>query len=72
VCPPSSIRISRWHVENALTKARNGEVSERQLMEWATMILINDVFYWSGDDADLIGEWISRLSLDLISETYHH
>lgn len=64
-CKAHSIKVSRHHLENALVKTRIGELSERDLVNWATMILINDAFFWSGEDAHIIGRWICELSLDL-------
>jgi hypothetical protein len=34
------------------------------LVDWATMLLINDCYYWKGKDAQLVGEWVGFLSLD--------
>lgn len=65
VCHAHAIQVSRRHLEAALAKTRTGELSERDLVNWATMILINDAFFWSGEDADLVGRWICELSLDL-------
>lgn len=65
ICPPRSIRITKRHLDRALTRTRRKEITERELVDWATMILINEAFYWTGKNADLIGEWISGLSLDL-------
>jgi hypothetical protein len=64
-CPARAVEVSRRHLEAALAKTRMGELSARDLVNWATMILINDVFFWSGEDADLIGQWICEISLDL-------
>lgn len=64
-CGSLTIRITRWHIENALAKRREKKLSERDLVIWATMLLINDSFYWEGADAELIGQWICGLSLDL-------
>jgi hypothetical protein len=66
VCPVPAIRITRQHVDNAAAKRRQKQVSERQLVNWATMLMINDVFFWSGEDAELVGEWLERISMDLI------
>ena len=66
VCPPRAVRVTRRHLERALTRTREKGITERELANWATMSLVNDVFYWAGKDADLIGEWISGLSLDLV------
>jgi hypothetical protein len=62
------VRITREHVENALEKRRLKQISERDLINWATMVMINDAYYWERKDEDAVGEWVERLSLDLIPE----
>jgi hypothetical protein len=68
VCPEPRVRITREHVENVLGKRRLKQISERQLIDLATMILINGAYYWECQDEDAVGEWVERLSLDLIPE----
>jgi len=69
VCPePKVVRITRKHVENALEKRRLKQISDRQIINWATMIMINDAYYWDREDADVVGGWVQQLSLDLIPE----
>jgi hypothetical protein len=68
VCAEPKVRITREHIENALEKRRCEQISERQLVDWATMILINDVYFWEPEDAELVAEWVDRISLDLIPE----
>lgn len=53
-CGVHTVQVSRRHLENALARKRRKELSEHELVIWATMILINDVFFWSGEDADLV------------------
>jgi len=55
-------------VENALEKRRLKQISEQQLIDWATMIMINDAYYWEREDAEVVGDWVEQLSLDLIPE----
>jgi hypothetical protein len=55
VCPEPTFRIRRWHVENALAKRREKTISERDLVNWATMLMINDAFFWKGEDAEAVG-----------------
>jgi hypothetical protein len=66
VCPAHAVEITKLHLEQALAKRREKNISDQELVNWATMILINDAFYWEGVDAELIGEWICRFSLDLV------
>jgi len=66
-CPEPTVRITPQHVENLLAKRRRREISEVQLRDWATMIQINDCYYWERGD-DVVAEWVCRLSMDLIPE----
>lgn len=68
VCPERKIRITREHVENALENRRLKQMSEQQLIDWATMTMINDAYYWEREDAEVVGDWVEQLSLDLIPE----
>jgi len=65
VCPEPEIRVTLADLRKALGMRRHGELSEAQLIDWATTLLTNNVFYWDGADAQLIGEWINGISLDL-------
>ncbi len=66
-CPEPTVRITPQHVENLLAKRRRREISERQMRDWATMIQINDAYFWEPAD-DVVAEWVCRLSMDLIPE----
>jgi len=44
---------------------RENAISENQLVDWATTLLTNSVFYWDGEDAKTVSEWINSISLDL-------
>jgi hypothetical protein len=32
------------------------------------MLMINDAFFWKGEDAEAVSEWVERLHLDLMPE----
>lgn len=59
------IRITRVHIATALEKRRRNAIAEHELIAWATTLLTNSVFFWDGDDANSVSEWINGLSLDL-------
>jgi hypothetical protein len=61
------ILITRAHLENILRKRRSKQVSDQDLIDWSTMIMINDVYHWDSND-DPLSEWINRLHLDLFAE----
>jgi hypothetical protein len=41
--------------------------TERQIVDWVTMITINDAYYWQPDDNE-VAEWINFLGLDFTPE----
>lgn len=65
ICADRTIRITRAHLENVLCKRRSKRMSDRDLVDWATMLMINDAYYWNWRDS-ILSEWISRFHLDLL------
>jgi hypothetical protein len=65
VLPELGIIITKQHIENALNRKRLGIVSERKLVLWATMILLNDAYEIDSADEDLIAEWLNDISFEL-------
>ena len=63
--PEPGIAITRAHISNALERKREGEVSERDLVHWATILLLNDAYVLDPGDEDLIAEWLNDISLHL-------
>lgn len=63
--PEPGIPITKKHVENALQKKRQGSITERQLVEWATVILHNQAYELEAKDEDLIAEWLNNISFEL-------
>jgi hypothetical protein len=63
--PEPGIAITRRHLENALTLKRDGKIKERDLVEWATLLLLNDAYVLDSGDEDLIAEWLNDMSLHL-------
>jgi hypothetical protein len=63
--PEPGIVITREHIENALERRRFGLVSERDLVVWATVLLMNDAYALDPGDEDLIAEWLNDISLNL-------
>jgi hypothetical protein len=63
--PEPGIVISRHHISNALDKKRDGLISERDLVYWATILLLNDAYVLDPGDEDLIAEWLNDISLHL-------
>jgi hypothetical protein len=65
IAPEPGVLITKWHIENALTKKRNREITDERLIEWATMLLMNHGYDFDEKDEDLIAEWLNDISLDL-------
>jgi hypothetical protein len=66
--PNPGIRIGMEHIRNALSKHWKGEVTEIELSDWATMLLLNEAYEWSGPDEDEIAEMLHELSVRNIPE----
>lgn len=65
--PEPGIAITRAHISNALEKKRLGEITEKDLVNWATLLLLNDAYVLDPGDEDLIAEWLNDISLHLDS-----
>ena len=63
--PEPGIEITREHISNALERKRFGLISERELVHWATILLLNDAYVLAPGDEDLIAEWLNDISLNL-------
>lgn len=63
--PEPGIVISREHISNALERKRFGLISERDLVYWATVLLLNDAYVFDPGDEDLIAEWLNDISFNL-------
>ena len=66
VCRDPKIRITLEHVQKALKKCRANQISAHELVNWATMLVTNNVFYWDAAD-NAIAEYVNRLCLDLVA-----
>jgi hypothetical protein len=65
IAPQPGVLITKWHIENALTKKRDGAISDGQLIEWATMLLMNHGYELDQKDNNLVAEWLNDISFDL-------
>ena len=63
--PEPGIVITREHISNALERKRFELVSERDLVYWATVLLLNDAYVFDPGDEDLIAEWLNDISFNL-------
>ena len=60
--PEPSIQIDWKQVKRVLDRHFEGEITDRQLAEWATMLLLNDAYDWAGPDEDDIADALNELS----------
>lgn len=67
IAPEGCILITRGHLECVLARRRQRHISEQGLIDWATMILINEAFSWDSNDK-VLTEWINNLTLDFSVE----
>lgn len=63
--PEPGILITREHIENALERKRFGLITERDLVVWATILMMNDAYALDPADEDLIADWLNDISLNL-------
>ena len=63
--PEPGILITREHIANALERKRFELITERDLVVWATVLLLNDAYALDPSDEDLIAEWLNDISFNL-------
>jgi hypothetical protein len=63
--PEPGVLVTRHHISKALEHKRVGLMSERDLVYWATMILLNDAYEIDPDDEDFIADWLNDISYSL-------
>jgi hypothetical protein len=63
--PEPGIEITRVHISTALERKRLGLISERDLVHWATMLLLNDAYALDPADEDFVSEWLNDISFNL-------
>lgn len=63
--PEPGIVITREHIVNALERRRFELITEKDLVVWATVLLMNDAYSLDPGDEDLIAEWLNDISFNL-------
>lgn len=63
--PEPGIPITREHIENALAKKRLGQIGERDLVYWASMLLLNDAYEFDSKEEEFIADWLNDISYNL-------
>jgi hypothetical protein len=60
------IPITKVDVDRARAKETEGFISQQQLSDWATMLLMNEMYDWQGADEDEIAEKLNDLSFSTL------
>jgi hypothetical protein len=60
--PKNPVKVTRADINSAIEKARTGEITQHQVQQWASMLLPNDAFDWSGEDEGAIADMLADLS----------
>jgi hypothetical protein len=63
--PEPGIAITRNHISKALEQKRLGLISERDLVYWATILMLNDAYILDPQEEDFIAEWLNDISYHL-------
>ena len=57
------VRVEKKHIQAAMDKHAQGEISTEQLADWATMLLLNDAYDWQGPEEEEIAGWLNEISM---------
>lgn len=66
--PEPGVLVKRGHISNALDRRRLGLIPDSDLIEWATMLLLNDAFEVNAEDQDFIAEWLNETSFNGVAK----
>jgi hypothetical protein len=62
----ADIPIPKADVDWARAKEKEGIISHSQLSDWATMLLMNEMYDWQSSDEEEIAEELNDLSLSTL------
>jgi hypothetical protein len=60
--PHQGVRVKKTDIENALEKRRRGEITEKELSDWAAALVMIHAYNWQGNDENEISDWLNDLS----------
>jgi hypothetical protein len=60
--PNLGIRVEKRHIENALDEKRRGQLTEKELSDWAAVLVMIHAYDWQGNQEDEIAGWLHDLS----------
>ena len=59
--PRPGITVTREHVENALSKWRTHQVGEDDMVRWASVLLISEVYEFDPKNPDFVGDVLADI-----------
>jgi hypothetical protein len=59
--PRPGITVTREHVENALSKWRTGQIGERDMVCWASLLLMSEVYEFDPKNPDFVGDSLTDI-----------
>jgi hypothetical protein len=62
--PEPGVIVTRVHIHNAIEQQRLGKLSERELIAWASVLLLNDAFELDPNDQEFVAEWLNNVSFN--------
>lgn len=62
--PEPGVIVKRSDIRNAVERKLKGKVSEKGLIVWATMLLLNDAFEPDPSDREFVADWLNDVSFN--------
>ncbi|HWZ41890.1 MAG TPA: hypothetical protein VNW97_00360 [Candidatus Saccharimonadales bacterium] len=62
IVPEPGGLITKQDIDNALAKRKRAEITDKELIEWATMLLLNDAYELDAKNEDLIADRLKDIS----------
>jgi hypothetical protein len=62
--PEPGIIVTGDHIARALEREQRGDITQQELIDWATMLLLNDAYQPDPREEDYVAEWLNRISYE--------
>jgi hypothetical protein len=62
--PEPGIIVTGDHIARALEREQRGDIAQQELIDWATMLLLNDAYQPDPREEDYVAEWLNRISYE--------
>ena len=63
IVPEPGVRIEHADIDRAIARRESGAMSAKELMDWATMIRLNDAYEWEETEEGGISDRLEDLSM---------